>query len=193
MTEDGWGKSWPEITGSDLVSGDKTVQVGFDNGELIFRELTKEEVLAKWPDTTQIRNYNLDDPIPLEGEPLQPKTPWPTSGTAINQIWQSAQAMERRAGQPELIGWDLGNGADKTILAKVSKTHATFVELYKQGSNLVDDNAYLYFQCEVCQAIFDPVTKSFKTLNDKRHEAGWKVKWNDGGQGYKVYCAKCGE
>lgn len=65
--------------------------------------------------------------------------------------------------------------------------------LKSQGSNLVDEQAYLYFQCEGCQEILDPHTKSFKTLQDKRAEAGWFVKWNTGGMGYKVYCAKCGE
>lgn len=62
-----------------------------------------------------------------------------------------------------------------------------------QGSNLVDNNQYLYFQCNECLDIFDPHTKSFATLNQKRHEAGWKVKWNLDGMGYKVYCVKCGE
>lgn len=66
-------------------------------------------------------------------------------------------------------------------------------QLKSQGSNLVDDQAYLYFQCESCQDILDPHTRSFKTLQDKRHEAGWKVVWNTNGLGYKVYCKKCGE
>jgi hypothetical protein len=65
--------------------------------------------------------------------------------------------------------------------------------LTKQGSNLVDDQAYLYFQCEGCQNIFDPHTKSFAQLNQRRADAGWKVKWNVDGMGYKVYCVECGE
>lgn len=63
----------------------------------------------------------------------------------------------------------------------------------KQGSNLVDSEAYLYFQCEGCQAIFDPKTKSFAQLNQRRADAGWKVKWNVDGMGYKVYCIECGK
>lgn len=65
--------------------------------------------------------------------------------------------------------------------------------LKSQGSNLVDTESYLYFQCDGCQAILDPHTKSFKTLQDKRAEAGWALKWNIDGMGYKVYCAECGE
>lgn len=66
-------------------------------------------------------------------------------------------------------------------------------ELKSQGSNLVDEQAYLYFQCESCNEILDPLTKSFKTLEEARFKAGWKTKWNIDGMGYKVYCAKCGE
>lgn len=78
----------------------------------------------------------------------------------------------------------------KIAEAEMAKAVANYT---KQGSNLVDDQAYLYFQCSSCNNIFDPHTKSFKTLNDKRFEAGWKVKWNVDGMGYKVYCAECGE
>lgn len=67
------------------------------------------------------------------------------------------------------------------------------VRYTKQGSNLVDDQAYLYFQCEKCQALFDPKTRSFATLNQKRFDAGWKCIWNLDGMGYKVYCKECGE
>lgn len=68
-----------------------------------------------------------------------------------------------------------------------------FPVLKLEGSNLIDDNKFLYFQCEGCQSIFDPETKSFKTLHDKTHAAGWKVRWNMNGLGYKVYCVECGK
>ena len=65
--------------------------------------------------------------------------------------------------------------------------------LKQQGSNLVDENAYLYFQCEGCNAIFNPHTKRFAALNQRRHEAGWKVKWRLDGMGYQPYCVECGK
>lgn len=70
---------------------------------------------------------------------------------------------------------------------------ANSATLKAQGSNLVDDQAYLYFQCEGCNEILDPHTKSFAKLQEHRVNAGWKCVWNMNGQGYKVYCAKCGE
>ncbi len=63
--------------------------------------------------------------------------------------------------------------------------------LKKEGSNLIDADKNLYFQCEGCQTLFDPATKSFATLHDFAHKQGWKVKWNINGLGYKIYCAKC--
>lgn len=88
---------------------------------------------------------------------------------------------------PKIYGIDLASEPSKTIICPSGR------ELKTQGSNLVDDQAYLYFQCEKCQSIFDPKTKSFATLNQKRHDAGWKVEWNIDGMGYKVYCVKCGK
>lgn len=85
----------------------------------------------------------------------------------------------------DLVWIDFGSEPSKSFIGNR--------ELKPQGSNLVDDESYLYFQCEGCQKILDPNTKSFKTLNDKRFEAGWKVKWNVDGMGYKVYCVECGE
>lgn len=65
--------------------------------------------------------------------------------------------------------------------------------LKQEGSNLVDSTGHLYFQCETCDALFDPDTTSFKTLHDKTKLAGWIIKWNSNGQGYKVYCVSCKE
>lgn len=92
------------------------------------------------------------------------------------------------------IGLDKVEGSDKTTIIKVENSTVTKIaELKSQGSNLVDDQAYLYFQCEGCNEILDPHTKSFKALEDARFKAGWKVKWNIDGMGYKVYCVKCWE
>lgn len=66
-------------------------------------------------------------------------------------------------------------------------------QLQKQGSNLVDDEGQLYFQCNGCGALFDPATKSFKKLHDFAHKQGWKLKWNINGLGYAIYCPKCGD
>lgn len=85
------------------------------------------------------------------------------------------------------IGIDLATQPDKTVLSKGSH----HVELKGQGSNLVDQDQNLYFQCSDCQQLFDPVTKSFKTLHDKAHAAGWKIKWNVDGMGYKIRCKDC--
>lgn len=101
--------------------------------------------------------------------------------------------------------WDLANGSKIIFKGNEEpiKSLASFEwngdlanpprNFKTQGSNLVDNNSYLYFQCNECLDIFDPHTKSFATLNQRRHEAGWKVKWNLDGMGYKVYCVKCGE
>lgn len=89
---------------------------------------------------------------------------------------------------PELIGADIGFD-NKTILLR----NQNYTQLKSQGSNLIDTEAYLYFQCDGCSNILDPHTKSFKTLQEKRVGAKWKVKWNLNGQGYKVYCETCEE
>lgn len=95
--------------------------------------------------------------------------------------------------QPNSITWDKGTD-NKAVIVKVADGKVAYIgELKSQGSNLVDDQAYLYFQCEGCNEILDPHTKSFKTLQDKRVEAGWKCIWNIDGMGYKVYCEKCEE
>lgn len=104
------------------------------------------------------------------------------TGTAINKKWQNEQAIARA----KFMGVDLGSD-DRTVLSK-GNFHTT---LHKESSNLIDDEQKLYFQCSGCHTLFDPDTKSFKTLHDKAKEAGWKVKWNEGGQGYKVYCEEC--
>ena len=53
-------------------------------------------------------------------------------------------------------------------------------------------HAHIYYQCG-CGAIFDPGTKRFAELNHKASEAGWKIRWNKDGSGYKPYCVDCGK
>lgn len=98
---------------------------------------------------------------------------------------------------PDLTGWDLGIG-ERTMLITFENdgfehTVINQTELKSQGSNLVDAQAYLYFQCDDCNEIFDPHTKSFAKLQEARANAGWKCVWNIDGMGYKVYCTECGE
>lgn len=109
----------------------------------------------------------------------------------IQETYLVSKPQLKSAASPlEIIkGIDLALQSDKTVISK-GNHHS---ELKSQGSNLMDQNQYLYFQCEGCGDIFDPETKSFKTLDEKRHAAGWKVKWNIDGMGYKVYCPKCKE
>ncbi len=84
--------------------------------------------------------------------------------------------------------WPSLDKADTITIEHVKNFKNTFK---KQGSNLVDAEGLLYFQCEGCQTLFDPDTKSFATLHDFAHAQGWKVKWNINGLGYKIYCAEC--
>lgn len=91
---------------------------------------------------------------------------------------------------PEMLGVAIN---PKQSWADVEVNTRWDKQFKSQGSNLVDTEAYLYFQCDGCGAILDPNTKSFKTLQDKRAEAGWACKWNIDGMGYKVYCAECGK
>jgi len=107
---------------------------------------------------------------------------WPSHMTAP---WPNVEEMAKPL--PEIIGWDLGATPSKTILSK-GDFHT---ELKKDGSNLIDGEKNLYFQCEGCEILFDPATKSFATLHDFAHKQGWKVKWNINGLGYKIYCPKC--
>lgn len=118
------------------------------------------------------------------------KVEWPT-GPAADKVFNENWYISI------LTGLDLAIG-ERTILTtfengELKHKVISQTELKSQGSNLVDDQEYLYYQCEICNDIFDPHTKSFKTLDEKRFAAGWKVKWNIDGMGYKVYCAKCGE
>lgn len=89
--------------------------------------------------------------------------------------------------------WPVGDRSPMLGLNTASNAATYAKTLKSQGSNLVDDQQYLYFQCDGCNNILDPHTKSFAKLQEHRVNAGWKCVWNIDGIGYKVYCAKCGE
>lgn len=111
----------------------------------------------------------------------------------INQLKDCLSLKDDLAGGPVFIGWDKGSD-DKTTIVKIENKVITKVaKLKSQGSNLVDEQAYLYFQCDDCGEILDPHTKSFAKLQEHRVNSGWKCVWNLCGMGYKVYCIKCGE
>jgi len=114
---------------------------------------------------------------------------WPKSATAINAIWQSAQA-------PVLTGVDLGTG-ERLILTEIKDGEITHTDITKEYKNNVpthdpyaNPDAQIYYQCE-CGAVLDPGTKSFAALNNAAMASGWKVRW--GPHNYIPYCVKCGE
>lgn len=143
-----------------------------------------------WPETkrildkTEIKNYKLNDPVPLDGDKLATKKDWVNSSDYWPTFPKQTFAEHDKAVKEytDLYGTEIN-----PVALGVKST------LTKQGSNLVDNNQYLYFQCETCAKLFDPHTRSFAALNQKRYEAGWLVKWNVDGMGYKVYCTECKE
>lgn len=174
MANDGWGSKWP------------------DNGETANGAMYKLGVAEIKPDVPE----NWDN--------------WPEISKELAIKIDADFDKEF----PKLTAWDLGSG-ERTVLTKFNDngdvTHTVISQtelkvdtssrliahnnkIFKtQGSNLVDEQAYLYFQCEGCSTILDPHTKSFAKLQEHRVNAGWKCVWNLSGMGYKVYCAECGE
>lgn len=126
--------------------------------------------MSGWGKEWIIPNTNADQGWP-EAKPM---IEWPTE--AVEDILKYDSGIT-----PELKGWPNVGVAINEIK-----------NLKSQGSNLVDSEAYLYFQCEGCSTILDPHTKSFKILQEQRVKEGWKCIWNTNGQGYKVFCVKCG-
>lgn len=121
--------------------------------------------------------------------------PWPND---LNIITEQAKIAAEEGNAKffeklKIIGWDKGTD-DKATIVKIADEKVAYIGEFKsQGSNLVDTDAYLYFQCDGCQTILDPSTKSFAKLQEQRVSAGWVCKWNVDGMGYKVYCVECGE
>lgn len=204
---DGWGSDWPVQKVSLDTAKERLSKVDWPSGF----DKAADEAMAKadgvpeqwiaeaghdktpWPINSNMAEEALKQDSSLTPEMLGVKPvnldPDGSIAKMVNDAWLKA---------PELLTWDLGTG-ERTVLTKfndngdVTHTVISQTELKSQGSNLVDDQAYLYFQCEGCNEILDPHTKSFAKLQEARAKAGWKCVWNMNGQGYKVYCAKCGE
>lgn len=138
---------------------------------------------SEWPVVDPIKENWVTDKFNLSNnwtaEAGHDHTPFPSVGPSENMIWTDPSAWPK--------------GIAVAIRQSGKTNYNVKTELKPQGSNLVDDQAYLYFQCEDCNKILDPHTKSFQTLQEYRVNAGWKCVWNMNGQGYKVYCAECGE
>lgn len=194
MTKDGWGSEWPEKAYRPRSEWDKDV------ASLDWPK-PKDDWLTYTSDVAS-ENSGLSG-INWVADAGHDKTPWPKS--------PELTGMDMATGDRTVLTTFENDGIKHKVISQtelkqgfnypaVSKAIGDLVEanydtskFKQQGSNLVDDQAYLYFQCEGCNDILDPHTKSFKMLQDKRAEAGWHVKWNLTGMGYKVYCAKCGE
>lgn len=112
-----------------------------------------------------------------------------------NKWLEEAATISQQAWDNINVGIDLAKpNSDKSDLLGLDTSSNAAVHaknLKSQGSNLVDAEAYLYFQCEACQTILDPHTRSFAELQQNRVDAGWKCVWNTNGLGYNVYCDKC--
>lgn len=185
---DGWETKWPSglgwfdkptpTAGKDITKAQ--AEQGLPKDEKVTAALTKlikenwivptvpiskEEVLANWPSPPVFPQWLKD------GAKQEEKEYTDMYGTEVNPVALGVKS-------PEL---------------KVKHKIISQTELKSQGSNLVDSEAYLYFQCEGCGTILDPHTKSFATLQEHRVNAGWACKWNIDGMGYKVYCAECRE
>lgn len=217
--KDGWGSKWPSgHTGKEIAERQR--QQGFVEWPKEAMNKLLEEM--PWP-VASVEGWPKNDPENTPLEEVSGVTPemlgikpetfnWTAKQTKDD--WDAVKDKQAEmkhwlthtsdvAYSPQSgISWDISGGSDKTILSKIEKhTEAlmkhgvsiTHVELKSQGSNLVDNETYLYFQCEGCQTILDPHTKSFATLQEHRVNSGWACIWNIDGMGYKVYCAECGE
>lgn len=143
---------------------------------------------SKWPvaeislETAKERLSKVEWPLGHD------KMPWPISSNMAEEVLKQDSGVT-----PEILGVKPVN-LDWAKSPTSSRLISHDSKIFKsQGSNLVDDQAYLYFQCESCNEILDPHTKSFAKLQEHRINAGWKCIWNMNGQGYKVYCEKCEE
>jgi len=137
---------------------------------------------------------NEDGPL-LAGE--YTIEPWPITPIDADKFNQHGNTI---------LGWDLGNGADKTVVVsgKVidGKIHVQeFYEgneaekLLKEYNNKVpthdpytNPNAHIYYSCD-CGNILDPGTKRFAELNNAAMDNGWKVRW--GHEYYEPFCPNC--
>lgn len=143
---------------------------------------------SEWPATEKaiqnlITNTMNHKPIPNIPWPSDPFA-WPEGSAGLNNNWLTHTSDVANSPQSGIVGWPKDEDQIEVNIIKKFKS---------QGSNLVDDQQYLYFHCESCNEVLDPHTKSFQKLQEHRVNAGWKCVWNLNGQGYKVYCKKCGD
>lgn len=170
MTNDKWGSEWPSEAPKPRSQWDKDVASVIARGD------------------PSIKILKQDSGVTPEILGVRPKSIEPSNWT-IKQTQNDWSVVIDKVSELDLSS---GTHIKHMIAAGWGGAPSLQTELKSQGSNLVDDQAYLYFQCESCNEILDPHTKSFQTLQEFRVNAGWYVKWNLNGQGYKVYCAKCG-
>lgn len=190
MTNDGWGSKWPSGAGwfdkapeamgkaipNDWLTHTSDVANSPQSGlELVSQQQIKDKLKDSWLEVPELTGVDI------------------ARGKKTVLTTFENNSMIYTIISPTKIGWDKSENSDKTTIAKIENNIVTKIaELKSQGSNLVDDQKYLYFQCEGCSEILDPQTKSFATLQEHRVNTGWKCIWNMSGMGYKVYCAKCG-
>ena len=113
------------------------------------------------------------------------------SATAINAVWQNAQAIMHekiKAVGPNV--WSKTNIENGEIKTEIISPEEMYTNLKPTHDPYTNPNAYLYYECS-CGAILDPNTKSFAALNNHASEKGWKIRFTD--KGYVPYCVKCGE
>jgi hypothetical protein len=117
----------------------------------------------------------------------------PDSATAINAIWQNAQAIAKAKADVE------PNEVQRSRLTVIEKpsNKVWFTATIKEHTNKVpthdpytNPDAELYYACG-CGAILDPGTKSFAELNNQASRKGWKIRFSDAG--YTPYCVDCGK
>jgi hypothetical protein len=103
------------------------------------------------------------------------------SATAINAIWQNAQAVHHSRMTV------IEKPSDKAWFTATIKEHTNKVPTHDPYTN---PDAELYYACN-CGAILDPGTKSFAELNNQASRKGWKIRFSDAG--YTPYCVDCGK
>lgn len=204
MTNDGWGNKWPSDPLPMLNADDKSdkkvynykpVLTDKDNDQ-IWLKAEASKLSGVWPEEASRQRSNWDKDVASLNWPKAPElTGWDlgTGERTILTTFENDDIKHRVINQTELKQQGFDSPDVTQAITKLIEDNFDTSKFKSQGSNLVDDQANLYFQCESCDKILDPHTKSFAKLQEHRVKAGWFVKWSIDGMGYKVYCAKCVE
>lgn len=210
MTNDGWGDKWSSNPWDKVLQQDS----GITPEMLGVKPEGKYEQIGKtitetieWPnfDKTADAAMSKASGVPEDWFTHSSDATPEAAGVnlALIQAWPDNPVLTGR--QNHLTTFEKGEVKHCIIsqtfndpqvtkaITKLVKENYDTSKLKLQGSNLVDNEKYLYFQCEICGDILDPHTKSFAKLQEYRVNAGWKCIWNIDGMGYKVYCTKCEE